>query len=174
MLFKKSETAFLEVKYKENRNRFYGYAYSKLEDPQLAENAVQDTFEQMIKYHDNKDIDDWNGYAFGILKNLVKREIRKIIKQKDVLDINELVEEIDDRYDLEQVIIDQGTRRCMVRLVLALPDSLREPILLKYSKLQLKNSEIAQRLGIKENTVGVRICRAKKELSKGLKRADGE
>ena len=153
----------------------YNFALDILNDPKLAEDAVHDAFLRLYNHLDK--IDDGSSrrtgnYIITIVKNLCftqrKKKDSKIIPLQDYdLDSNGLL--TDSLVDEVVTYIEIDRMR---REIDSLPDSLKEPLVLKYYN-DLSNSEIGEILDVSADVVAVRIFRAKQKLAERLNKNGG-
>lgn len=124
-----------------------------LKDQQDAEDAVQNTFMQVIKHFDKvyeipcKNLPFW---LISIVKNEALMILRKKKRVVQLEDWDAIVEE-------SEYISDYGE---LVQLFTKLPETYRSALEMKFL-LDYSGKEIAQRLGITETAVNTRISRGR-------------
>lgn len=170
MLKTEEERNELSEFYKENKNRLYAIAFSRLHNRESAEDAVQETFlriaakpERFFSISRNKR----TAYADVIIRNVATDMYKAANKSAKELPDDLCSEDI----PFEDKIIGEISRSELIKIILELPPRQRDILELKAVR-GLENSEIAQRLGITENDVRQRIFQARKTIAKKL--GDGE
>lgn len=145
-------------------------AYGILNDYALAEDAVSEAFIRIYKNLGKIDnIDSPQTIAF--LVTIVKNTSLTILeKQKNSIEPKPGIEDGDDGYNIEEMVLSLIVTQDMLKLVDELKEELRAPFLLKYAH-DLSHKEIAALLHISENNVTVRIHRAKRKLTKLFREA---
>ncbi len=137
-------------------------AYLYLGDRALAEDAVQETFLKAYRALDRfRGASSEKTWLTRIAMNTcasMRRTawMRAVWSSPPLDDLPEPTGEDDRRDD------------SVLRAVLALPDRLRQVVVLHYYQ-EMKVSEIAQALGISPNAVSIRLARARKHLRAALK-----
>jgi len=144
-------------------------SYDILKDYSLAEDAVSEAYMRIYKnLHKIEDIESKKTISFivTIVKNVSITLYNKRNKV-DLIDFQEYEEE--DDFSLEDYVVSKDVTNNILNIVDSLKEDLKAPFLLKYAH-NLSHKEISVLLKITENNVTVRIHRAKKKLSKILKK----
>jgi RNA polymerase sigma-70 factor (ECF subfamily) len=106
-----------------------------------------------------------NAYLFTIAKNcaldVLRQKARRLLFEKQLIDNFKVSE------DGEAPIIDEDLKRYINNLITHIPERRREIFKLRYEK-QLSYKEIAEKLGISENTVHSQISHALRYLREQL------
>ncbi len=165
----KSDREFVETLFQENAERMYKMAFRILMDQYLAEDAVQISFENIIKYLPRiKRIPPhkFSAYLTVICKN-VAREL-----YKDQLRRNSEGEYIDDFEDdikdPPDIVISKDEVSHLVNLIQSLRPIYADVLMLKYF-CELDEDIIADALNISLHNVRKRITRGKKMLEEMLR-----
>ena len=137
-------------------------AYSK-ED---AEDLLQETFltalEQLPKALENP-----RGFLFSTALYLWKSMKRKFARRRRIAPVAPLDDNIADDASVEDGVIAQEESRLIRRLVSALPDRYKIPLVLYYS-VEMGQADIADMLGIPVGTVKSRLHKGRRLVEKGL------
>lgn len=144
-------------------------AYFYVKNRHVAEDIVQETF---IKFsqHDYEERGQLRAYLSTITINKSKDYLKswhykKLIFQEKILPVQAKKQ--------RDELIEAEERSHIGAAILKLPLSYREPIILFYYE-EMKIAEIAQVLGIVENTVKTRLKRAREALKPHLKQEEWE
>ena len=134
-----------------------------LNDLQLAEDAVQDTFikvyQNYSKFNNKSSIKTW---VTRIAINVCKDYLRK--NKVDIIDGDNILNQISSNYGVEGIIEDNQ----LVEVIMGMPVKYKDVIILYYY-LELKTKEIANVLAVPNATVSIRLKRAKELLKFNLK-----
>lgn len=148
---------WFEELYLKNYDRLRGCAYRSLEDWRLADELVQETFlvllsrKQELKKKSHPNIEGW---LVITLQNLIKNELARANHRKECPLNDENVAVIMDPYESLEDLMPRSLT----------PDE-RQMMLWHYEE-QFDTKEIARRLQVSENTVRVRLFRARKKYKK--------
>ncbi|MCL2386181.1 MAG: sigma-70 family RNA polymerase sigma factor [Defluviitaleaceae bacterium] len=152
--------------YMELRFLCHRYAMKVTQNTTMAEDAVHNAFESIIK---NKktffalDKEQQKSYIFIA----VKRKAIDLMRGKDESEKSYLddVPEIADNFDIYDVVENEESYQNLVNHIKTLPDIYRDIFQEKYLRKENRtNKEIAKELGISEKAVSKRIIRAKTML----------
>ncbi len=155
----------LEELIQENLGWLRGWFRGRLKDPGFADDLCQDTFLRAFRNLSRlRDPDRFSSWLYRIATNTLRDHLRgEARKQKRTIPTEEL-----DLFEAEKGARDPNLTEDVEKLldtIRELPARLREPLLLRHSQ-DLSYKEIGKILGIRENTVQVRIFRARKMLRK--------
>lgn len=161
--------------YERNKDTFYSIALSKLHTKHDAEDAVQEAFLAIAK---NPEV------FFGISPehrvsyiNVIIRNISfKLWNKKNhiVEKETELYDDIPDEHNsTEEEVLNDASCDCVLRFIDTLPEGTKAAIYLRMS-LELKNSEIANVLGITEDAVKKRISRGLQQIKQYMEELKNE
>lgn len=140
------------------QKRVYGFIYSKVHDPDLADDIFQDTFIKVVKnlrlgkYNDEGRFLSW---VIRIAHNLIMDHYRKIkrlpkheskIENFDVLD--RLVEQ---NSSIEEIMIETQIHADLSLLIEELPDSQKEVLRMRLFQ-DMSFKEIGEQTGVSINT----------------------
>ena len=141
-----------------------------LNDYSLAEDAVSEAFLRVYKNLHKIDDPD-SGQTVSFLTVIVKNTAINILnknKNIPVSDTDIYDSDLQSDFDLEEHVISETVTDGMLQVVDKLKDELKECFLLMYAH-NLSYKEIGKILNISEDSVAVRIHRAKKKIIKLLK-----
>lgn len=152
------------------KNSIFGIVYRIIGQYQEAEDVAQEVFitvyDKMYQFDSTRKFSPW------INRIAVNTSISHIRKNKKVLTLpfDEAASNLYDvpysssyRDDPETLFAEKELEQEINEAILALPDSYREIIILRY-RLDLSNQEIADTLGISRENVEVKVHRARKAL----------
>lgn len=154
--------------YEKYRYLLYKVANDILNDPHLAEDAVQDAY---IKIAQNiLKIGDVHSYQTKrYLIQIIKTTTIDIYRKKAKYHVHEvLVDEIGED-SMAATHIEAEAEDDLFQILLELPVKFRDVYILKYSGM-LENKEIAKVLGISEGNVRQRLLRGKEIIRKELEK----
>lgn len=148
--------------YIKNSDKFYHIAYSKLQNRNDAEDAVEEAFlrvavkpENFFGIPDEKKV----AYLDVIIKNVAVEMFNKRCKTAAV-DIEELYEEFTDTFPLpDELAIGEVAKDKLIDFIMSMPEGKRQAMLLKIEH-QLTTKQIAAALGISESAARKRISDA--------------
>ena len=153
--------------------RFYRVAFYILESQEDAEDAVQDLFSRLWKMRDSLGSVK-NPVAFGItvIRNICLDKLRSKQANRTIKPAPEVFESVPDPdADLNESLIGKQNlekiRSCMARL----PDKQREVLESRVFK-GLSFQEIANRTGMSEVNVRVKLSNARKNLKRMIEHED--
>lgn len=156
-----SERDQLSEFYKENRARFYAIAFSRLQNRESSEDALQEAFLNIVKYpktffalEPHKKV----SYALLIIKNVISR----MQKESDKYIIEELTDDAaNDTISVEEIVIGNISAEKIKEFINGLPEARKQALNLK-AVYGLSNAQIADILGISEAAARKRISDAYK------------
>lgn len=165
-----TETEWLTQLYEEYRHPMWKYAYKILQDPQLADDVVQSTFQKIIEKMDILQALDCNkrkAYIVIMVRNLAYTLCRQR-KRASCAELDPLLECLPDTEETPEETV---VRFCDYETVRQARDSLhtsyKDVLTMKYV-YQYQDEEIAQILNIKPASVRVVLHRALKALRKKM------
>lgn len=142
--------------------KLYAVALRILGDPTQAEDAVQQTWFQLLRHWKRVAALPWEeagGYAVTVVKNaaldLLRQERRTV--------------RLPEGWDPPAPEMGEAGYRYLVALIRALPEGYRRVLELKCVE-ERTNREIARRLGLNESTVATRVLRGRALLAEALER----
>jgi RNA polymerase sigma-70 factor (ECF subfamily) len=155
-------------KVKENYKPLRGYALKLTQDPENANDLVQETmlkaFSNQDKFQDGTNLKGW---LYTIMKNIFINNYRRIIKRNVVSDDTE------NQFYINQTgnaVKNDGESRLMINeikdAINLLSDNLKTPFLMSYQGY--KYEEIASHLSVPLGTVKIRIHVARQKLKEKL------
>lgn len=159
------------VLYEKYRCLMMTVAISILKDNYLAEDAVHEAFIKVAKNIDKfGDVDriETKRYLISIVKSTAIDIYRKRNRQQE----NEIIYEPEKFENKKIAYLETEEENSILQVIYDLPEKYREIIILRYST-GLEYAEIANILGITEETVRQRISRGKKKMERALKKQGG-
>lgn len=156
----------LGVFYEKYKKRFFGIAYSKLHNPEDAEDVIQEVFRRVVynpaKFFNMQDRDRLR-YVDGIVRHASVDKFNKS-KKIEVVSIEDIRDDItDDTISLEERYITNASANELVQFALTLPEGQRQALFM-YIHQKLSYSEISQVLGISEELACKRVSNARKAI----------
>ncbi|ONG55985.1 hypothetical protein BKE38_07430 [Pseudoroseomonas deserti] len=151
-----------------HRSRLKAEANRRLRDAEASADAVQDTFVRYLsrlRDAERAPVENAPGFLRRILSNLVSN--RQLRGPRGQVPVDE-VELADGAPDGEAALLGAEARARLARLIAELPPRGRQVIYLHKFR-GLSYAEIAQRLGISENTVMVHMSRSLAALRRRLR-----
>ncbi|MEH6305497.1 RNA polymerase sigma-70 factor [Olivibacter sp. CPCC 100613] len=160
------DSAFAEL-YDTCWERLFLYAVRILNDEDDAEDAVQDAFVSFWKYRKSaKNIEHIENYLLAIVRNNAVRIIRHNIEARNYLtSLQSFFDELSAASD--EAFMAKGLERFFEEEIEKLPNKMREIFLLS-RKEQLSHKQIAEKLGISNETVKKQIYNSLKTLREKL------
>ena len=159
----------LEESYAELETRLYNFALRWVWSPALAEELVQEAYVKVWQRRDRVDSQTLKALLYKIVQNLALSERRKELLRRKFAGFGWLLGET--KFDAEQLYADEQAWQTLRRAVEALPDELREVLLLcEFSDLSY--DEIAGILSIPSGTVASRKNRAMNLLKQWRKKGE--
>ncbi len=159
--------------YRETYNKILKFAIVRCNNLNDVNDIIQDTYIELfnkLKKKSKIELDNVEGFLYGITNNVIKRHYFKKKNEKVVNlfnDQNEETIEIKDDFDLEQNIITKENAK-EVWDFLKKKDLITAKIFNLYFALDMKISEIAEELQLQESNIKNRIYRTLKEIKKEL------
>ena len=159
--------------YKKNKNRIYTVAYSRLHNREASEDAIQETFLNIVKYpkgffgtEEHKKI----SYVLTVLGNAVSRSLKDRLQNS----FDELDEETEGKdLSVEDAVIGDIAANELKAFISQLSEERRSVIELKAIH-GLANSQIAGILGISEDAVRKRISNTYKQIRAFINSKNGK
>ena len=163
------DTRALETLFGRYRARLFGFLLRRCGDGATAEDLIQETWLRVVRSRDRYDPGRrFSTWLFQVANNLsrdlarrrdVERRGRQSVEQREIV-----------RQQLEDSP-GHDLRLDMERRLAALPDRLREVLVLRYHQ-QLSEREIAEVVGIPQGTVKSRLHTAVRTLREGIEGED--
>lgn len=152
--------------YEQYKNRFFNIAYSKLHNPEEAEDAVQEAFLRVVD-NPNKFFEMSNQervrFVDGIVRHVSVDKFKKKQKNNAIL-IDDIGDDImSGTISPEEKYITDASADELVQFVLTLPESQRQALFM-YIHEKLSYSEISKILGISEDLARKRVSNARKAI----------
>lgn len=132
---------------------------------EIAEELTQDTFEKVWrKLPTLQDIQCFEGWLYAIARNVAMDYLRKVKRRKVILPIDQDFDMVDERPLIESEVLARMRVHDTLR---AMPERYRECLVLHVME-NLSPCEVAQRLGLEEDTVKAYISKARVQLREEL------
>lgn len=138
-------------------------AYSLLRNPHDAEDAVQEAFLKLYRGEAWRRMEDERAFLARTVWRLALDRARRSGGQMQ--DVTEMEELAGSERSPESRAADEDERALLRQLIEALPEDLRQPLLLSAVE-EMTSREVATVMGIPEGTVRTRLMRARAELKK--------
>jgi len=148
------------------KNKLYAFVLGMIGQPQDAQDVAQEVF---IKAYFH--LGDFSGkgkfwtWLYRIAYNQCMDEFRRRKRRGQSVDVEEIV--ISDEVTPESVFMEKERLQTMHESILALPEAYRTVVLLKHTQ-ELSCQQISEILEIPENTVRVRLHRARTKLRESM------
>ena len=156
-----------------HKTRLFSYAFNRVRNHEDAKDIVQETFieiwQNLWRFKDSQKFPNW---MFRIASQIIARKSREREKQVKYMSLARHVNETETEvFDVAAVLVHRHNeqrqelddlRDRLARAIEQLPDSERQPLLLRLSGMSHK--EIAQELGLSEAVVNNRLARGRKRL----------
>lgn len=161
-----------EYFFKKYTGMLYAYALGFVKEKAVAEDVVQDTF---VQFWNNRERISCTGSAYAWLQRSVKNacvniRIHEEVERKYEAEMLYVEEEGEDWRAVEEL---QKLRQRLFDALDRLPERCREIFVLSCVE-GLKYREIAEKMGVSENTVKTQIKLGYKKLRDELKQSDAE
>jgi RNA polymerase sigma-70 factor (ECF subfamily) len=169
--FQKGQPRAFEALYDRYKDYVYRVSFFVLRNQQEAEDAVQETFLDLLKALPNYDIHGSARFETWLYRVTVNRSRmrlrRKSIPSEEWDDVEERLERLPifSEEQPEQVILTRDRAAQLWHAVDSLPDTHRIPVLLRYQE-NLSYEEIANIIGISIGTVKSRLYNAHAKLKR--------
>lgn len=172
------DRAFVENLYRRYRKKIYASAFKILNQREDAEDCVQDVIKTVILHSDTFRSADPAGLskllalctrnaALDLYRKNKKRQDHESNLPFDPEHEQELLPEMknltEQAVSPDKLVLNEENKHRVAQMIADLDDIYRDVLILQY-RYHMKNKEIAEILKISENTVGVRLYRAKQIL----------
>ena len=157
---KEREAAFERIA-QEHARFLYRVALGVLRHPQDAEDAVQDALLKLYRGESWRQMREERAFLARVVwRAAIDRQSARGIAL-DEADAEQRIE--DDRPNPERAVAEGNERALLQELIDALPDELRQPLLLSAVE-EMNSREIGEVMGLPEGTVRTRLMRARERL----------
>lgn len=161
-LLKLNEDAAFEEVFIRYEPLLLNFVYKKINDREAAKDILQDVFVQLWNYRTGLNVVSLASYLFTMAVNKIRDGYKhQVIHEAHIVKLQHLIEEETDGTD--HLIREKDIARLIKMEIAALPDKMREVFLLRKDAF-MSNKEIAEKLGISEQTVETHMKRALKTL----------
>ncbi|MGC9348554.1 MAG: RNA polymerase sigma factor [Anaerolineae bacterium] len=171
--FQRGQPRAFETLYDRFKDYVFRVAFSVLRNQDEAEDAVQETFLDVLKALQDYDVDGPARFETWLYRVAVNRSRMRLRHKRPASaawdDVEERLERLPmpDEDPPERVVLDRERAEKLWDAVDQLPDTHRLPIILRYQE-DLSYDEIAQVLGVRLGTVKSRLYNAHKKLQRLL------
>ncbi|WP_339189539.1 sigma-70 family RNA polymerase sigma factor [Paenibacillus sp. FSL P2-0121] len=165
MMSKEEFTRMYDTYYK----RVYKYISYRINNHHVSEDICSQVFETvMCKYYSfSEEKSNFEVWLFAIVRNAVTDYFRGQ-KKRSYTSLDSLLELIFPKPSPEELAIREDNNQALFKALSKLREKERNIIAMKYGA-GLKNSEIAQIMGVSESNIGVVVYRSLKKLHISLK-----
>ncbi len=167
----------LQALFADNYKKAYKTAYKLTFDKELARDATQEAFlKAFLGINTLKDKNKFSAWLCSITANVCKDMLRQKIIQRDnsvpIYDdegnTKEYIVELRDFNIPEKVYEDKEIRQEIKKCIYEMPPDVRQILILRIYR-GLSYTEIAEEMDMNENTVKIKIHRAKERIEKRLR-----
>ncbi|MFH5183954.1 sigma-70 family RNA polymerase sigma factor [Paenibacillus sp. TAB 01] len=150
-------------------HRVYKYICYRINNHYAAEDICSHVFEVVISKYEtfSPEKSNFEVWLFAIARNAVTDYFRSL-KHRSYFSLNAIVNMVLPRPTPEELVIRDDKNKALFTALAKLSDKERHIIAMKYAA-GLKNSEIAELLGVSGSNIGVVLHRSLKKLQKDLK-----
>lgn len=152
-------------------------AHSATDDPQLAEDAVQQTFEKLLRMEDRIKEEE-EKMTGGLLILMTKQAVSDLYEKKtkavglQTVDDENTPEAVDEMGDILGLIFQKDFVQNLTKSLGWLKEKYSVPIIMRYG-YEMDNDEIARLLNIDKGKLCVRIHRGMKKIREHLEKGGG-
>jgi RNA polymerase sigma-70 factor (ECF subfamily) len=167
----RTQDEVLEELVRQHARLVYRIAYAALRSHPDAEDAAQETFLRVLRYRDKLvSVEDYKSWLARIAWRVAVDRSRQRGRKREVglEDPEKLLEEAEStESQATETVYGAQVGAVLERLIAALPEKLREPLVLSTLE-EMSPREVAATLGINEATVRSRVFRARQLLKDKL------
>lgn len=148
--------------------RIFNYTYYRVNSKTNAEDITSQIFQKILTKINtfNNDKAKFEVWIFTIARNTINDYFRKA-KIRKIVSLDSIFNMADKEKGPEDTIISKDTNARLKKALDILNKDERNIIAYKFGA-DLKNTEIAELMGISQSNVGVKLCRIMKKLKKEL------
>ncbi|MFE5322036.1 sigma-70 family RNA polymerase sigma factor [Paenibacillus sp. NPDC056579] len=148
--------------------RVYKYICYRINNHYAAEDLCSQVFEAVISKYDSfsPEKSNFEVWLFAIARNSVADYFRMQKRRAD-FSLNSILNRVFPKPSPEDIVIRDDNHRALFKALAKLNDKERHIIAMKYAA-GLKNSEIAELMGVSGSNIGVVLYRSLKKLHKEL------
>lgn len=141
-----------------------GWFRGRVRDPHLVDDLCQETFLRALRgFSRLKDPSRFSAWLYRTAENLLRDHFRRKKRRGDTVVYTDQLEAEDREPTPESRLSNREEAEALLERIEALPGRYREPLLLRHAE-ELSYAEIGALLGLSENSVRVRIFRARQML----------
>lgn len=165
-LLKQGDDAAFEEVFIRYEPLLLNFVYKKINDREAAKDILQDIFVQLWNYRTGLDPVSLGSYLFTVALNKIRDGYKhQVIHEGHIHQLQQMLTGVADGAD--HLIREKDITRLIEKEIAALPDKMREVFLLRKDAF-MSNKQIAEELGISEQTVETHMKRALKTLKERL------
>lgn len=158
--------AEIEQIYRDHKEAVYNYIYRLCNDPNQAQDVVQQTFLKIMTDPGLSDVENIKSYLFTIARNHLYdtwKKKKETLVDDAAIDIAASVDDVELTEDLAR----QQTQQAVIFCVQRLTDKFRELMILRYIQ-DLSIQEIAAITQLSQSDIKVSLLRARQQFDRGL------
>lgn len=141
-----------------------GWFRGHVRDPELVDDLCQETFLRALRgFSRLRDPSRFSGWLYRTAENLLRDHFRRKKRRRDKVVFTDELETEDGRPSPEAKLSQKEEAESLMARIQSLPEHYREPLLLRHAQ-DLSYAEISSVLGVSENSIRVRIFRARQML----------
>jgi RNA polymerase sigma factor (sigma-70 family) len=161
-----NERLRLEKLVQENIGWLRGWLRGRVRDSESIDDLSQESFLRAFReIRRLRDPSRFPSWLYRIALNVLRDHLRKETRRRALISYTDQIEDQKSQAVDEEDPVRKEAAADLLNAIRELPERLREPLLLRHSR-NLPYKQIAAILGIRENTVQVRIFRARRLLRK--------
>lgn len=168
--FKKGDKKAFSVIYFNHYSSLYQYALKISRNQETVKDAIHELFLNL--WNNREGLSEVQSIRFYLLKALKRDIVRKLIRDKNRINLHKISVEVDFEFSPEEVIIhteaDAARKKLFLDLLNSLPPRQKEALYLKYYE-NLINDEIAEVMSMNYQSVANLLFRGLKTLKDRLK-----
>ena len=141
-----------------------GWFRGHVRDPELVDDLCQETFLRALRgFSRLRDPSRFSSWLYRTAENLLRDHFRRKKRRRGKVVFTDELETEDRGIGPEEKLFQKEEMEQLLARIESLPERYREPLLLRHAR-DMPYSEISSLLGISENSVRVRIFRARQML----------
>ena len=141
-----------------------GWFRGRVRDPELVDDLCQETFLRALRgFSRLRDPSRFSSWLYRTAENLLRDHFRRKTRRGDKVVFTDQLETEDGKPTPDAALSRKEDVEELLSRIDALPELYREPLLLRHAQ-DLSYTEISSVLGVSENSVRVRIFRARQML----------
>ncbi len=158
------DEAALESLVHDNVGWLRGWFRGRIRDPEIVDDLCQESLLRALRgFSRLRNPARFSAWLYRTAENLLRDHFRKKRRRGDKVVFTDELEGEDSGLKPDERLVQREEAEALLEQIEALPPLYREPLLLRHAQ-DLPYSEISELLGISENSVRVRIFRARQLL----------